>query len=173
MFVCSSYLGYHWRYVKCLSFYSRRNITSFEIVSTRGKGEEEKDCSPNAAIRISMYWDLLCSLAFKLFIHTYQNWGKILKIRKSCDGLFLVWIWFLDFRSCYAWSLKWKINCFFVLSQFHIYSGISLYYSCWWPTCLHCSESTLQDSEPTVSHREILPKAGKRQQAKKKKFTAR
>lgn len=77
-----------------------------------------------------------------------------------------MWISLLEFKSCHAWSLKRKIDCFCGLSQFCIYGGISLYYSCWRPTCLHCSESTLQDSAPTVSHQEILPKAGKRQQAK-------
>lgn len=137
----------------------------------KGRVEEGKSCSPNAAIWISMCWDLPRSCTFKQFLHTYLHITMEEKFLRNWflnyGGFFFpVWIWLLNIRSCNAWSLKGKIDCFCRLSQFHIYGGISLYYSCWRPTCLHCSESTLQDSAPTVSHWETLPKAGKRQQAK-------
>lgn len=136
-----------------------------------GRGRKGKSCSPNASICVTMCWDLPCYLAFELVlrIHLHTPIEKNF-LKKEIDFYTVIffpptWIQLLELRS-YAWSLKGEIDCFCGLSQFHIYGGISPYYSCWRPTCLHCSELTLRDSAPTVSHQQILPKAGKRHQAK-------
>lgn len=143
-------------------------LPHLQLSPSGGKGRErEKLLSKcihlhNYVLRLTL---LSCFWTGPAYIPAYPNRGN----KKS---IFILWFFFpptwiqlLELRS-YAWSLKGEIDCFCGLSQFHIYGGISPYYSCWRPTCLHCSELTLRDSAPTVSHQQILPKAGKRHQAK-------
>lgn len=155
----------------CL-FTQGETLPHLQFSPSGGKGERRW----KAVLRMQPFeypwvetYRVLLLLTGPTYMPIHHNRRKILNIRNwflNYGGFFPTWIWLLDFRSCHAWSLKGKIDCFCGLSQFRIYGGISLYYSCWRPTCLHCSESTLQDTAPTVSHWEILPKAGKRQQAK-------